>query len=109
MSVDYSAKIVVAVPYKDIYEKYYEDIYLEVDFPDFYEWAENNDLRQFSPFCDAPPSESLYGRVLDETDDYGFTFIDLDQLNPLSKEICGSLRYKFTGLNWKTYLTTIGD
>lgn len=105
MSVDYSAKIVIAVPYKEIKELFDNS---DSGSLDFYDWIEDNGLIQFPPYFDAHPFDCLCGVELEYTDDYGFKEIYLDTTKYLEDSLKAVLHTKFPDLNWKTYLTTIG-
>lgn len=91
MGIDYSAVIVVGLWSEDL--------------PKDFDEVENIECIQ--PYYDAPTEHSLWGIVIENSEDYNATEINLDVLELPIKEAKQSFK-RITGLDAKVYLSTRG-
>lgn len=91
MGIDYSAVIVVGL---------WSD-----DLPKDFDEVENIECIQ--PYYDAPTEHSLWGIVIEDSEDFNATEINLSVLELPIKEAKRSFK-RITGLDAKVYLSTRG-
>lgn len=99
MGVDYSARILVGLPYDEL-EEYFESL------EDEYGWE--GELSCVSPYYDASWGSSLFGVEVKWCNDYHYSEIDELTLLPTIKS-AHEMFEKITGKKGKLYLSTYGS
>lgn len=95
MGIEYSAKLIVGLPYEEFGESFFSD--------DVAGDCEEKGLEYVSPYFDAPPRHWVIGVKVAKSGDFDWNYVDVDKHKPAHLKFT-----EVTGLTGKLILSTHG-